>query len=85
MVATGQTKRAVDSPRRYPTPTSLTLVIDDAGPAHGNVLHYHQDGGRHLPRRVVVLGTATVPLPAAAQEQLDLEAAAYVADMLGRI
>jgi hypothetical protein len=78
--ASGQAKRAAMSPIRIPGPRSLTLVIDDAGPAHEAILQYHQDGGPNLPRRPVM--GATIP-PLAALE-LGREAEHYVRDLLRR-
>lgn len=78
--ATGQAKQAASRPRREAGPRSLTLSIDDAGPHHGPVLQYHQEGGPGLPRRPVV-GDGLPPLAAL---ELSREAEAHVTDFLGR-
>lgn len=78
--ATGQAKRAASQPERFATPTSLTLAIDDSGPAHGNVLQYHQEGDG-VPKRPLVFGD---PLPVAAHAELNAAADRYVRDLFGR-
>lgn len=79
--ATGQTKSAASRPRRHATPRSLTLEIDDSGPAHGPVLQYHQTGDG-VPRRPLVFGD---PLPAIAAAELDRAAETYIRDLLTRL
>ena len=79
--ATGQLKQAASRAQSYATPSTLTMIIDDAGPAHGPVLQYHQEG-EGVPRRPLVFGD---PLPAIAAAELDLAAERYVRDLLGRV
>lgn len=80
--ATGQLKQAASSPTRAATPTTLTLMIDDSGPAHDAILAYHQTGTATMPARPLIFGS---PLPAEAQAELDAAAAVYVRDLLGRV
>lgn len=77
---TGQARMAASRPERFATPRSLTLVIDDSGPAHGPVLQFHQTGDG-VPARPLVFGD---PLPFAAAQELEREAEDYVRDLLRR-
>lgn len=79
LVDTGQMRDAADSPQRRATPHTLTLTINDAGPAHGPVLQYHQFGTDRMPARPLVFGD---PLPATAQIELDQAAEKYVDELL---
>lgn len=79
--ATGQLKQAASRPERSVTPVSLTLTIDDSGPAHGPVLGYHQEGDG-VPQRPLVFGD---PLPPAASAELQAAADTYVRDLLARL
>jgi hypothetical protein len=81
LVATRQLKRAADNPRRFPLPTSLTLLIDDSGKEHGPVLQYHQEG-KGVPARPLVFGD---PLPPVAHAELQTAADNYVRDLLHRL
>lgn len=78
--ATGQLKQAASRAEAYVTPRTLTMIIDDSGPAHGPVLHYHQDGDG-VPKRPLVFGD---PLPAIAAAELDQAAEHYIRDLLRR-
>lgn len=77
---TGQLRRAASQPERKASPRSLVLTIDDAGPEHGPVLQYHQEG-EGVPERPLVFGS---PLPPSAAMELEREAEAYVRDLIGR-
>ncbi len=79
--ATGQLKQAASRPQRFQTPTTLTMTIDDAGPAHGPVLQYHQFGDG-VPQRPLVFGD---PLPPLAAVQLQDAADDYIRDLLRRV
>lgn len=79
--ATGQLKRAASKPRREATASSLTLTIEDAGPEHGPVLQYHQEGDG-VPKRPLVFGS---PLPPLAEQELEAAADRYVSDLLRRL
>ena len=78
--ATGQAKRAASNPRSVRTPESLTMTIEDAGPAHGPVLQFHQEGDG-VPRRPLVFGD---PLPAQARAELQGVADEWVSAVISR-
>ena len=76
LVATGQMRRAVDTPERAVTPHTLTLTIDDPK------LQYHQEGTPRMPARPVVFGD---PIPALAQVELEEAAERYATQMWERL
>jgi hypothetical protein len=80
LVASGQARRAADNPRRIIGHRSLSLEIDDAGPEHEAILHWHQEGTPRMPKREVI----GILLPPLARFELEREGEAYVRDALGR-
>lgn len=74
--ASGDMRRAADSPERSVTPYTLTLTIDDPK------LQYHQEGTPNMPARPLVFGD---PIPAVAAIELEEAAERYVTQMWGRL
>lgn len=78
--ASGQMRQAFSRPQRIVGPSSLLLRFNDAGPEHGPVAQYHQEGDG-VPRREIIGDQ----LPSLARYELERAAAGYVDDLLRRL
>lgn len=86
LYATGDLRRAASLPRRFVTPETLELVIDDSEMLHGgktarSVGPYHQEGTDTMPARPLIPEV----LPVEAQAQVVEAANEYVDELVQRL